>query len=246
MSYERWSKANEYRIDIDGQPESINLLNPLPFVQNLRERLNEGGPKKILDLGCNYGNHALYLAESGHSVVGIDMDLKAARIAGFFGRLWEADCNFAVGDIARPMLKGQFDVVMSTITLHQLGDKEKVYTALEYMQSLTKPGGINAVLGYAAKPGELSQPTRNYMFEPEELKNLYLTEDWAIEYYQEEFKPVTTYKGQERVSSRSEIIAVKPGVESKIGSVALAGMDAEYWRRADPEYYEMMVQLGHA
>lgn len=87
---------------------------------NLVERLLAGhgaaGPRRILDLGCGTGNHALPLAARGHGVTGVDRS--PAMLAQARAKAAAADLPaglipaFLEGDICRLDLGKSFDVAL--------------------------------------------------------------------------------------------------------------------------------------
>ena len=90
--------------------------------------------KKILDLGCGFGEHCLeYVRMGAESVVGIDISQKMLKIA----REENSDpkityLNMPMEDISD--IEGSFDVVLSSLAFHYIDDFEgvvkKVYEKL--------------------------------------------------------------------------------------------------------------------
>ncbi|MFK7990673.1 MAG: class I SAM-dependent methyltransferase [Sandaracinaceae bacterium] len=94
------------------------------------EAANEGGPLRVLDLGCGAGVDAVALAQAGHHVTAVDRDPKAVRWtrqraddAGVRIRVEQADVLALPAD--------RFDLVVDLGCLHSLrGDARKRYFEL--------------------------------------------------------------------------------------------------------------------
>jgi cyclopropane fatty-acyl-phospholipid synthase-like methyltransferase len=87
--------------------------------------LVEGGsvnPDKALDLGCGLGNYAIWLAEKGFEVVGIDGSPTAIKIAKKNARKKKVKCKFLVADLTGrwPDLGKPFDFVYDWGLLHHI------------------------------------------------------------------------------------------------------------------------------
>ena len=96
--------------------------------------LSEGGPKRVLDLGCSDGRFGELLRLAGHSVVGVDsakLDGVADRLDGFV----EADLTQGLpSDVG-----ANFDVVVAADVLEHLADPSSL---LEDMKGVLSPRGI--------------------------------------------------------------------------------------------------------
>ena len=79
---------------------------------------------KVLDFGCGYARDTKYLAEHGHRPMGVDLSMKAIRLADEFlsdsGSSAVNDrVSFYRGDIIEaPLVQDNFDAVLSHRTLH--------------------------------------------------------------------------------------------------------------------------------
>lgn len=69
--------------------------------------------KKILDLGCGTGGHALILAKRGYEIVGVDRSKKMLEIAQNKAKSAKLTIEFVEGDITNIDLKRKFDAIIS-------------------------------------------------------------------------------------------------------------------------------------
>lgn len=98
---------------------------------------------RALDVGCGTGTNAVWLAEQGFAVVGIDIAPRAiaaaeARIAGR-----GLDCRFAVRDILTETIDGgPFDFVFDRGCFHVFDDAATRARFAERVAALLAPGGV--------------------------------------------------------------------------------------------------------
>ncbi len=72
---EQWE---EYYRNLDEIPEGIKGARG--HVKGIAEGLKEEGKTRVLDLGCGFGRHLVYLAEQGFDVSGIDISQEAIEM----------------------------------------------------------------------------------------------------------------------------------------------------------------------
>lgn len=108
----------------------------------------------VLDVGCGTGEHALYLAEAGHRVVGIDGSPRAIRKARAKARARHLEARFDVADaldLGRPA--EPFDTVIDSGLFHVFADEER----LRLRQSLAgviRPDGTYLMMCFSDRePG---------------------------------------------------------------------------------------------
>jgi SAM-dependent methyltransferase len=104
--------------------------------------------KVVLDAGCGSGVDSAMFAESGATVVSVDLSREAALATyGHLGPL--PNVHVLQGDINRlPFAPGTFDYVSSDQVLHHTPDTETAFAALV---PLMKPGGRIAIYVYRRK-----------------------------------------------------------------------------------------------
>jgi SAM-dependent methyltransferase len=101
-----------------------------------------GRPRRVLDVGCNAGLHALEWARRGADVVGLDsapvaIELARQRAAG------DARLHFEVGDLAdlKPGRLGTFDLVTVLGGVFNCIPRSALPPALHAIRSVLEPGG---------------------------------------------------------------------------------------------------------
>ncbi|HEV2120958.1 MAG TPA: class I SAM-dependent methyltransferase [Candidatus Bathyarchaeia archaeon] len=109
------------------------------FVELVRVReLNKGG---VLDVGCGTGENALYLAENGFSVVGVDLSNRAIAAAKAKATERGLKVDFRTGNVLSLDFKdGLFDNVTDSGLFHTFNDIERPVYAREIARVLAPRG----------------------------------------------------------------------------------------------------------
>lgn len=95
----------------------------------------------VLDVGCGLGDNAIFLAERGHRVTGVDFSPTAIERAR--GRAAErgADVEFAVADATRlDGFDGRFDTVVDSALFHCFDPGQRA-AYLDALRRVCAPGG---------------------------------------------------------------------------------------------------------
>ncbi len=130
--YDAFYKTKDYKREVD-------------LIERILREEGAGGPRTLLDLGCGTGNHALPLAQRGHTVVGVDQsEAMIARAREKSAGLPEASrLEFRQGDIRDVDLHRRFDaVVMMFTVLGYMHDRGDVDLALRTARRHLGPGGL--------------------------------------------------------------------------------------------------------
>ena len=108
----------------------------------LAEILELGGSGKILDLCCGVGRHALYLAEEGYEVVGLDLCETYLKEARRKTKQHGLNVKFVKSDMRNIPYENEFDGVINIFTsFGYFGDKEENQKVLNAVYKALKPGG---------------------------------------------------------------------------------------------------------
>lgn len=112
--------------------------NPLTMAEGkvLWALLGDVRKKKVLDLGCGTGRHAIEIAKAGASVTGVDFSdgmLAAAR-----AKAGGLDVRFLEGNLQSVPLQEQFDLVLCSLVLNHV---ENLTPCFREMSRLLRPDG---------------------------------------------------------------------------------------------------------
>ena len=130
----------------------------------------------VLDAGCGTGEHALYFAQHGYDVWGVDISPLAIKKAQEKAEQRGLNVTFQVVDAMELQEVGRtFDTVTDCGLFHNFSDDERV-TFVEKLKSVLKPGGtyflhcFSQPLPHGAGPRGVS---------PEEIRASF-AEGWKI------------------------------------------------------------------
>lgn len=99
--------------------------------------------RRILDLGCGTGNHAIPFARRGYEVTGVDRSAEMLDLARSKARAAGVPLDLRRGDVRTVDLESRFDVVVLLFAVlgYQLADDD-VKAALSVARGHLDPGGI--------------------------------------------------------------------------------------------------------
>ena len=125
----------------------------------LQKAVEEGKvkPGRALDLGCRTGTNAIYLAEKGFEVTGLEVAPTALKIAEAKARKAGVKVRWVVGDAANPPEMEPFDLIFDRGCYHHVRwvNRDGFVSAAS---KLTKPGGHFLLLSFRATPGREGKP----------------------------------------------------------------------------------------
>ncbi|MFQ6127208.1 MAG: methyltransferase domain-containing protein [Candidatus Heimdallarchaeota archaeon] len=153
----------------------IEIVRPNP---NFRPRL--------LDLGCGEGRNAVYFAQHGFDVVGLDVSLPGLKKTERYAKEAGVQVKTIQADITSYTLVDTYDVIFSTGVLQYLPPEVREQRFQNYKDS-TSPNGINALSAFVKKPFIPRAPDAeetSYPYKSGELLGYYW--DWEILYSIEE------------------------------------------------------------
>ena len=133
---------------------------------------------RALDLGCGQGVHAVYLAQYGFSVVGIDFVPAAIAAARQRAEQAGVEVELVEGDVVGYEAPAPFDLVLDSGCLHHL-PKGKVDAYRRRLDEWLAPGGDYVLVHFAHRPqvgwipggpGHLRREDAIRLFEPLQLR----------------------------------------------------------------------------
>jgi cyclopropane fatty-acyl-phospholipid synthase-like methyltransferase len=97
-------------------------------------------PGRAIDLGCGEGDNAIFLAQHGFQVTGIDFSPAAIDQAQVKAREASVEVEFLVDDLTRLRnVTGDFDLIMDYGTFDDLSAKDRA-AYVDQVSPLAKPG----------------------------------------------------------------------------------------------------------
>ncbi len=137
--------------------------NPTPELINWIDYYNISIDDDICEIGCGEGRDALYLAEHGYKLTGIDISEEAIRKCGELSKERKVHVNWIVSDALylNKKLNRQYDWIYSVGTLHMLVEDKDRQQFLKTINSLLKPRGkfllINMGNGEVERKSDVSK-----------------------------------------------------------------------------------------
>ncbi|HEY3057848.1 MAG TPA: class I SAM-dependent methyltransferase [Chloroflexota bacterium] len=129
----------EYAAAYDALYEDKDYFAECAQVEDAFQLHGIGPVRRVLDLGCGTGGHAVILAERGYQVVGVDRSPAMLERA----RQRASSARFELGEIAGLDLGETFDaVLMMFAVLGYHAANVDVQAALEAVRRHLKPGGL--------------------------------------------------------------------------------------------------------
>ena len=135
----------EYADAYDVLYKDKDYLEESRLIDRLLQTYGNGPIRRVLDLGCGTGNHALPLASHGYAVVGVDRSAGMLESARKKAASWQIDgkANFYQEDIRSFQVEESFDasLMMFAVLGYQLENGD-VLAALRTARRHVRSGGL--------------------------------------------------------------------------------------------------------
>ncbi len=119
------------------------MFNPLVLTEDkyMKKLLINVKGKKILDLGCGTGRHAIFLAKKGAVVIGIDFSSEMLREAKKNAKRSRVKINFKKRDITKklPFKNNSFDIVLCSLVFNHIKNLAPIF---KEVSRILKPSGV--------------------------------------------------------------------------------------------------------
>jgi SAM-dependent methyltransferase len=129
----------DYAAAYDALYQDKDYAAECDLIERAFELYGQGQVRRVLDLGCGTGGHAVPLSERGYTVVGIDRSLNMLQLARERG----STCRFELGDVTSIDLHETFDAVLMMFAVlgYQTSNTEAQAALATARRHLT-PGGL--------------------------------------------------------------------------------------------------------
>jgi SAM-dependent methyltransferase len=165
-------------------PEELpwNIETPPDILIELVESVTVK-PCKAVDLGCGTGHYAMYLAQKGFDVTGIDISPTAIKLSQEKAEKERVTCKFMVADVLGNLneVKDTFDFAYDWSLLHHVYPEKRI-NYIENVNRILNSGGHylsvcfsekDPLFGGSGKYRETPLGTVLYFSSEEELKELF-------------------------------------------------------------------------
>lgn len=121
-------------------------LGFMPIINKTIKVFKDCGYKRILDLGCGYGKHSIYLSENGFNVTSIDINKQAIEwLEGYIATNHISNINVVEANINDlPFENDYFDGIICSSVIHHQRLKE-IRNTMSEMYRVLKPNGYISV-----------------------------------------------------------------------------------------------------
>jgi SAM-dependent methyltransferase len=132
-------------------------------------------PGKALDLAMGLGGNAIYLASQGFRVYGIDIALRAVKVARERALSANLRLDAIVADLdVYPLRQNYFDLIVDCYYLNR--------SLFNSIKASLKPGGLVVIQTYVESSTD-KLLKKNYLLKPKELQKAFL--DFEVIAYEE-------------------------------------------------------------
>ena len=133
------------------------------FLEQIFQAYGSGPVRRILDLGCGTGGHAIPLARRGYAVVGVDRSESMLRIARSKTAKMGLSIDFRQGDIRDVNLDQTFDTViaMFAVVSYQITNAD-LTAAFRTARRHLRPGGLFVFDAWFGPTVLTQRPTDRY------------------------------------------------------------------------------------
>ncbi|MFA5124634.1 MAG: class I SAM-dependent methyltransferase [Patescibacteria group bacterium] len=119
------------------------LETPHPDLEQVIKEFKKSKAKKVLDLGCGAGRNALYLAQNGFTVYGIDNAPTGLKILRKKLKERGLVADLKLEDVYKPLpYKDDFFDALISIQVIQHAKEATILKAIKEITRIVKPGGI--------------------------------------------------------------------------------------------------------
>ncbi|MBN2016341.1 class I SAM-dependent methyltransferase [Candidatus Dojkabacteria bacterium] len=144
-------------------------LLPHPEFSTVISKFKTYRAQNILDLGCGSGRHAIFLAQEGFKVTGIDFSKEAISLAKKWAKNYKLKIKFETGNIHKELKykDGSFDGILAIDSIHY-DTRDSLEFTLKESKRVLKQGG----LAFITLPTQIGNPAVTHLiFTEEEIRS---------------------------------------------------------------------------
>ncbi len=131
--------GRDYAAAYDELYQDKDYLAECELIERIFKLYGQGPVRRVIDLGCGTGGHAVVLADRGYDVVGVDRSSDMLELARARG----SGARFELGEIGNVELGETFDAVLMMFAVlgYQVGNAD-VRAALSTVRRHLRPNGL--------------------------------------------------------------------------------------------------------
>lgn len=138
---------------------------PAPEIYPLISRWQKAGFKRILDLGCGIGRHAIILAQNGFEVSAFDLSREGISQLNNFAEKENLNIKTAVGDmVSLPYEDNYFDGLVAYHTIYHTDD-EGIKKTIGEIKRVLKKGGEALITFNSKNSSAFKDPDNQHLTE---------------------------------------------------------------------------------
>ncbi len=160
-----------------------HLWRPPPFLERYEHLLPPPAAGPVLDLACGSGRAAVWLAERGYRVTGIDWQPEALQGARRLAASRGVVCDFYAGDLrdTAQIPAEHWSILLMFRYLQR--------DLLAWFETNLAPAGVAVIQTFRYVPGHQGLPRRRHCLESDELPGYFPGDSFRILAYEENCDP---------------------------------------------------------
>ncbi|MBA7628024.1 Glycine/sarcosine N-methyltransferase [subsurface metagenome] len=132
--YEKYARYYDLFYERKGYPKEASFIVKI---------LKRHRCRKIIDVGCGTGRHAIILAKKGYTILGVDISKEMLKIARENAERENVQVDFRTVDMRRLNFRAKFDAVLCLYeTILYNTTHEEIFSTIKSFNRTLRKGGI--------------------------------------------------------------------------------------------------------
>ena len=132
--YEKYARYYDLFYERKGYPKEASFIDKI---------LKRHKCRKIIDVGCGTGKHAILLAKKGYAILGVDVSKEMLKIARENAERENVQVDFRTADMRRLNFRTKFDAVLCLYeTILYNTTNEEIFSTIKSFNRTLRKGGI--------------------------------------------------------------------------------------------------------